>query len=994
MKNLSRRILASLAALLVLLPVSAQQRNITLTLQDASSGEPVAFATVSLTKKGAQSAYKYMLTNDKGQATLEKLASGEYVLKAELLGYKALSRDVKVEKEPIDLGVLKMDPDTEMLEAARVSDVGNPIVIKKDTIEYNASSFKTTDNDMLEQLLKKLPGVEVAEDGSITANGQTISKITIDGKTFFLDDPQLASKNIPAKIIDKVKVVEKKSEQAEFTGIDDGNEEFVIDLSIQKGMMHGLFGNVMLGGGHDVPSPENTMNDWRFQGAGFLGRFTDKDQISVILNGNNTNNRGFNDLAGSMMQGMRGGGGGMGRGQGGWGMGNGITTSWMAGLNGATTLFDNKMDLQGNYLYNGSSKYVEEISDKITYLDGYNRIDHSQGSSVTGTWGHRVGARVEHKFSENTSILFQPQFNFGGGDFSEQSDFYADKDLLDGKDPTRLSEGFSRNLGSSRNQQANGFLLFRQRLGAPGRTLSVMGRYNFQNTDMEGLNQSLTVNHSGGAATTDPVNQRYDQNRFNRSLSARLTYTEPLGKGFFVEANYSFSWSKNTSWKNTFSSQDNSALAADVLALSARDQYRPFNPESDGQSDLYSNSILNRSIDQRIGANFVYQVDKLRAQLGVAANPNHTYNETKGYSPFDSGVRWNWAPQAMFWYEFGENSNARFFYFGRSQQPSTNQLMPVLDNSNPLAVSLGNPYLTPYFNHGFRGEFRMTNKKTFFSLNFNLDGNINQNPVVSATWYEDGSAAQYSMPVNGHTGGNVNVRMFINVPIAKSKFSIFSMTRAGYTNSSSYVGSAALNMSGYYKDDGTFDYDKFHTEVPDMDKDARFSLNTIQSVVAVERLRLTYRSDLVELTAGARTRMNKSWYTIATARTQTTWNNQLTASMNWTIPGGVGLVADVNYNWYRGYTTPQESEVILNAEITKLLFKKRMTLSLKAYDILAQAKNLSISDASNYHSESWNNTLGRYIILSVTWRFGNYGDAMKNMRGGPGGPGGGRPPRM
>ncbi len=993
MDNRIRRFFACIAALLLILPLSAQNRSVSLTLQDSSTKEPVAFATVSLTKKGAQSAYKYALTDDKGQASIDKVASGEYTLKAELLGYKALSLDVKVEKDPVALGIVKMDPDTELLDAARVSDVGNPIVVKKDTIEYNASSFKTTDNDMLEQLLKKLPGIEVAEDGSITANGQTINKITIDGKTFFLDDPQLASKNIPAKIIDKVKVVEKKSEQAEFTGIDDGNEEFVIDLSIQKGMMHGLFGNVMAGAGHDVPSPNNDMNDWRFQGAGFMGRFTEKDQISVILNGNNTNNRGFNDLAGSMMQGMRGGGGGMGRGQGGWGMGNGITTSWMAGINGATNLLDDKMELQGNYLYNGSSKYVEEITDKTTYLDGYNRIDHTDGSSITGTWGHRVGARVEHKFSENTSILFQPQFNFGGGSFSEQSNFTAEKDLLDGSEIQQLSRGFSRNLGTSRNQQANGWLLFRQKLGTPGRTLSIMGRYNFQNTDMEGINQSLTTNFSGGSSTDDPVNQRYDQNRFNRSLSSRLTYTEPLGKGFFLEANYEFSWSKNTSWKNTFDSSDNSLLDAGIIPNAARDQYKPFDPESGGLNDLYSNEIYNRSIDQRIGANFVYQMDKLRAQIGFAANPNNTLNKTKGYEDFNPGTRWNWAPSAMLWYDFADNSNARFFYHGRTHQPSTNQLMPVLDNSNPLAVSLGNPYLTPYFTHGFRGDFRLTNKKTFFSLNFNLDGNLNQNPIVSATWYEDGSAAQYSMPVNGHTGGNVNARMFINAPIGKTGLSIFSMTRGGYTNSSSYVGKSGLDMSGYYKDDGSFDYNKFHTEVPDLDADGRFSLNTIRSVVAAQRLRLTYRNDFVELTAGARTRMNKSWYTIATAKTQTTWNNQLTGSMNWTIPGGVGLVADVNYNWYRGYTTPQDSEVILNAEITKLLFKNRMTLSLKAYDILAQAKNLSITDASNYHSESWNNTLGRYIILSVTWRFGNFGDAMKNMRG-PGGPRGGGPRRM
>ena len=243
----------AVAILFVVLPLSAQaQYSVKLKLIDDKTGEPVAFATASLTPKGATAASKYVLTDDKGQASITKVAKGVYSLKAEIMGYKTYTQELNVEKN-INLGEVRMLEDAVALDAAKVSAVGNPITIKKDTIEYNASSFKTSDNDMLEQLLKKLPGVEVEADGSITANGETIKKITIDGKTFFLDDPQLASKNIPAKIIDKVKVVEKKSDQAMFTGIDDGEEETIIDLKLRPGMAEGWFGNVMAGGGHDVP---------------------------------------------------------------------------------------------------------------------------------------------------------------------------------------------------------------------------------------------------------------------------------------------------------------------------------------------------------------------------------------------------------------------------------------------------------------------------------------------------------------------------------------------------------------------------------------------------------------------------------------------------------------------------------------------------------------------------------------------------------------------
>lgn len=964
--------------------------TVTLSLTDSSTGDAVGFATVSITKPGTQKPYKYALSDDKGKTVFEKVAAGKYVLKAELLGYKPLTKDIEV-KGKLDLGALKMDPDKQVLDAASVSAAGNPIVIKKDTIEYNASSFKTTDNDVLEDLLKKLPGVEVSEDGTVTANGQTISKITIDGKTFFLDDPQLASKNIPAKIIEKVKVVEKKSDQAEFTGIDDGNDETIIDLSIQKGMMNGLFGNVMAGVGHDVRKQvtgselSSGNGDWRYQGAGFMGRFTDKNQISVVLNGNNTNNRGFNDLSGSMMQGMRGGGGGMGRGSRGWGPGNGITTSWMGGLNGNTSLFDGKMDLGGNYLYNNNETYVEEESKRITYLDDHNLIYNNKGSNTTYSDGHRFGVRLEHKFSENTSILFQPQVSFGNGDFNEVSDFST---LTEKSGVTsKTNYGFTSNTGSNNNWRTNGFFLFRQKLGKAGRTISFNAHYNFSGNETSGFNQSRTTTYDEfGVADSDSViNQRYNQNQDTKSLSGRLTYTEPLGKGFFVEANYEASWNRTSSTKNTFDSGVVSDFGRDNLI---------YNPVDEKINEVYSSEIINRYINQRIGANFVYQKDKLRAQAGMSANPTYTHNETSGYDTYDNHVL-NWAPQAMLWYDIDDNTNVRGFYFGRSQQPSVSQLMRVPDNTNPLSVSFGNMYLEPYFNHSFRSDFRHTNKKNFLSVNAGLDGGIVKNPIVNAQWYGT-NGAQYSIPVNGKDSYNGSFRIMLNSPIAKSNFSVFLMSRASYSKSSSYVGSSSFDMGKYYEGDNydaeNFLADKFLEDFHSLD----FTLNNLQTVGLMERLRLTYRNDVVELTAGGRTRMSKSWYTIANQSTNMTWSNQVSASMNWTVPGGLGIVADGNYNWYNGYTTDQGTQLILNAKITKMLFKDKFTLALNAYDILDQAKNLSISDSSNYHTETLNNTLGRYIVVSLTYRFGNFG-GKGGRRMGPGmgrGPMGPPPPRM
>ena len=970
MKHYIRTVTFFLLALLASVTASAQsQVSVSLRLVDSKTSEPVSFATVSLTVKGQDTPVKYVLSDIDGKAELTKVRRNTYILKAELMGYKPYSQEVKLEKD-VNLGDIKMEEDVEVLDAARVTDVGNPIVIRKDTIEYTASSFKTSDNDMLEELLKKLPGVEVEADGSITANGETITKITIDGKTFFLDDPQLASKNIPAKMIEKVKVVEKKSDQAIFTGIDDGEHETVIDLSMRPGMMKGWFGNVMGGGGHDVPGAGSDMNDWRYQGAAMAGRFTDKSQISVILNGNNTNNRGFNDMAGSMMQGMRG-GGGMGMGMGGWGRGNGITTSWMGGLNGAFTLLDDKMDLAGNYLYNGSINDVMEESSKITYLeDGSRLLNDETGTGRTMTQGHRFGMRLEHKFSENTSILFEPQFNFGYGNFNENSLFSTATERDGVATPT--NEGYTSRNGLNDNWRTSGFLLLRQRLGKPGRTISANFRYSFSDNNMHGFNQSLTSIYDLQTAeqSNEVVNQRYDQNSKSTSLSGRVVYTEPLGAGFFIETNYQYSWNKNTSYKNTFNS------ATDELL----DGMLQYDDHGEMPDPIYSNSINNTSQNHRAGASLTYQKEKIRAQLGAAYNPTVTDNVTSGHDPYHN-VSHNWSPQASLNYEFNDNTNIRFFYWGRSAQPSTNQLLPVPDNSNPLNISLGNPNLNPYFNHSLRGNFGYTNKKTFTSVNARFGAGLVQDAITNAQWY-DPSGVQYSIPVNGPGTGNVDLRVMVNSPFGKSGFSIFSMSYGRYNQSTSFIGSGALESEKYYdSENATFDYAAFNRDYSDLSKSDDFVNNKTQTMSFTQRLRLTYRNDFVEVTVGGRTRMNKSWYTMKNSQLKATWNNQIDASMNWTIPGGINIISDVDYNWYNGYTTPQEDEIILNAEITKLLFKNKCTLALKAYDILGQSKNLSVSDSANYHIETRNNTLGRYIILSLTYRFGNFG-----------GPGGGRGP--
>ncbi len=979
---LMKRILISLVSIFASIVLSAQNYNVTVKLEDATSGEPVGFATVSLTPERGSA--KYSLSDHDGKAVVEKVRVGKYTFKAEIMGYKPFSQLVEV-KEALDLGTIKMELDQEVLDAASVSATGNPIIIKKDTVEYNASSFKTTDTDMLVNLLKKLPGIEVEDDGTIKANGEAITKITIDGKTFFLDDPQIASQNLPAKMIEKVKVVKKKSEQAEFTGIDDGEEETIIDLSVQKSMMNGLFGNVTGGVGHDIPSKENDLNDWRFNGNAMIGRFTDSQQLSFIGNGNNgAGGMGFTNRGGNMMGQMMGGGRGMG---GFGGFGGGITTSWMGGVNGAYDLLDDKMELAGNYMYAGSNTRSRQDSYKETYMtDGSTQIQETGNESLQRNNNNSVGIRLEHKFSDNTSILFEPQFNYSRGSYNQSQVF--DTWMNQQNDGNKLNSGFSINYGLNSNWQTSGRFIFRQRLGIPGRTVSVRLNWNLSNNHSDGYNQSVTESYAGLPPTL--VNQHVDQSSKSRSAGGNIVYTEPLGGGFYVEGRYEYNYSITNSNKDVYN--HDGAYKYDVDARTM--EYR-----ADGEKDKdYSNVIMNRNIRQNARLSLMYQEGDLRAQLGIAANPQNQYNNTND-KIYDSGTILNWAPNASLFYDFNENANIRLWYNGRSGQPSVSQLMPVLDNSNPLRMSLGNPYLKPYFNHNGNLELEFSNRQTFFTARMNLQGSMGQNPIVNASWYDE-RGRQYTFPVNGRNTYNGSARIMVNAPIAKSNFSISNMSNISYSKSSSYQGASALDVREYWNEKMTvFNYELFHNDHPDMDQDPNFIVNNTRNLNVMERLRLNYRSDDLEVAVNGGTRFSKPWYSIKTAGVteNITWNNSVGGSINWTVGyTGLQLTTDANYNWYNGYKTEQPSRLIWNAGISMPIIYNSATISLNASDILGQRKSLSVSDTENYHQETRSLSIGRYIILSFTWRFGTFGGrngrmgGFGPMGGGRGGFGGGR----
>ncbi|MCQ2152616.1 MAG: outer membrane beta-barrel protein [Bacteroidales bacterium] len=964
MKDFYKRAALLILSVTISLDALAGGFSVRMKFIDAKSGAGVEYATVSLTKQGSDKVLKYTQTDSKGNAALDGIPEGVYVLKGILLGYNDYSGTVEVRKD-VNLGELKMSVSAEYLKGAVVTDVGNPIVVKKDTIEHNVSLMHSSDNDVLEDLLKRVPGVEVNSDGTITANGKTVSKIQIEGKEFFTNDPSLASKNLPAKIVEKVRVVEKKSDQARFTGIDDGEEETVLDLGIKKGMMNGWLGNFSAGGGMDVRDKgldgAAQENDFRYQGAGLAANFTDNSQLAFVGNINNTNNRGFQDMMASTMGGMR--GGGM-RG----GDNNGISNSFMVGGNGGYT-FKDKSEVVANAMGNGNRRYVEESTARTTYnSDGSSLFATEDGTNYNNTYGIRAGGRAEINLSENASLIIEPGFRYGWGDYEEKNLFATDKTLSGGGN-YKVNDGNSLSTGKSNSVNADGRIVYRQKLGKPGRTLSVNARYQFSDTKLDGSNYSLTnayeePDQAGHQAfTSKTVDQQFNQKSNSNSINARLAYTEPLGKNFYLEANYRIRTSRNNSVKDTYDKDD-------------KGQYTR-------KDDLYSSNVTNRYMTHIAGLSLMKQEEKYNLTIGATIEPNKTVNETRG-AKLDTSLTLkvlNWSPNARFDYNFTDHKMLRINYRGNSTQPSINQLMPIPDNSNPQRQVLGNMELNPSFNHELRMMYRGTSMENFSSIHAELNGNFTPRSIVNATW-TNAAGVQYSVPMNYEKPTySANGMFMFNSPIGKSKFSLMSFTRLNYGNGVSFVGDSNIDPQ---------------------DKNSYLNLdnytsNRYQNVSANENLRLTYRRTIWEASVGGEVRYSQAFYEISEKNRPATWTNGIFGNvvLNSDI---ISLSTDVRYTFYKGYSEGyNDPTLVWNAEISKQLLKNRMTIAVKAYDILNQSKNTFRTTTDNYVLDTRNNTLGRYVILTITYRFGSFGGKkMMGMGGGPGpsgqgGPGGMRP---
>lgn len=729
--------------------------NVTGSVVEQGSDTPIEQATVRLLNVKDSAMVRGVVSARNGSFTLKNVKKGSYLLHITFIGYDPLYQPLQItgKKNPVNVGKLELSDGAIELGEAVVIGKAPEVTVRNDTVEYNADSYKVTEGSVLEDLLKKMPGVEVDSEGKITVNGKEVKKVMVDGKEFFSDDPKVASKNLPAKMIDKLQVLDKKSDMAQMTGFDDGEEETVINLTVKPGMKQGWFGNAY--GGYGSKD--------RYEGNAMVNRFVNNDQITFMGGANNTNNMGFSDLASTMFSGMGGGGGR----RGGFGAGSGITSSGNAGLNFSKEFKPDKLTLGGNTRYSHSDNDARSKSDRQNILPGdSSSYDNSEAMSRTKSDNFGVDFRLEWKPDTMTQLIFRPSFSFS----HSMNDNFSDATTLDNERDT-VNTNKSSNYSESNGYNLNASIDFSRKLNNKGRVFSATLSGGNSDSYSDGMNRSDIVYFNQTDALKNSIidqRSRYDNKGFN--YRAYVSWVEPIGHNNFIQATYSISQRKQEALKNVY------------------------NQDADGIYNVldsaYSQSYRNNFISQRASLSFKSQRAKFNYTIGLNLDPSYSSSENfVGDTTLSKITRKvvNLSPMAQFNYMFDKRTNLRIMYNGRTSQPSMTQLQPVADISDPTNITIGNPDLNPrYTNNVFiRFQQFIPEKQRAFMIMAN--GSYIINDIVSYTSYnqETGVKTTTYKNVNGNYSGNV--RMMLNTPLKNKKFSINSMTMASFANSNGYI---------------------------------------------------------------------------------------------------------------------------------------------------------------------------------------------------------------
>lgn len=705
-----------------------------------SLANPVPAATVVLMNPSDSSLVSFVVADTEGRFILRNAASGSQLLKVTSLGYRSYTRQIVPPQKGnvLDLGVVYLLAMTSTLEAVEVSADRPPVTVKKDTIEFNAASFQTQQNAVVEDLLKKLPGIEVDNDGNITAQGEQVKNVTVDGKKFFGSDPKVATRNLPADAVDKVQVFDKLSDQAAFTGIDDGQREKTINLELKADRRNAMFGKIEAGAGTDE----------RRQAKANFNRFSKNRQLSFLGMGNNVNQSGFGmddymNFTGGSRQMMRGGGVRVRMNDGSangiplnTGRGNGMMTTYAGGAN-INNEFNKNTEVNGSYFYNYLRHNLNQSTLRENFLKNGNYTFSENSKESNTNANHRANLTLDHKIDSTntlrfTSIFSMNETNSEQASIGENSD--ADQALISRNERRYFSDGLKTALNSN--------LLYRHRFGKPGRSMTASLQFNVNQNETDGTLDA--VNTFFQEDREEVQKQVNEQSTDNLSYSAAVSYTEPLGSRKYLEVNYSFRQNLNDVNRDVYDVNDGETTFNETLS----NRYA-----SDYQYHRAGVNLRANGEDFNFVAGTSFQQSQLEGDLRL-----RDVTTRKSFK--------NILPALRFGYNFSTTKHLRFDYETSVNEPDIQQLQPVVDNSDPFNLYAGNPDLRPAYAQSWRLNFNTFNPVNFITFFAFADVDYTANAIINAQTVDE-RLVRTITPVN--VDRNLSFRSNVNLGIPVSR---------------------------------------------------------------------------------------------------------------------------------------------------------------------------------------------------------------------------------
>ena len=946
--------------LLVSIASFAQERLVSGAIIDRDTKDPIEQVTVQLLK--TDSTYVTgAISNEKGLFHLNAPENGKYLLKITSVGYKPTVKRVVIEQDKnLALGNVVVGADAIMLKGAVVTAMAQKVTLKEDTFVYNSAAYRTPEGSVVEELVKRLPGAEVSDDGTIKINGKEVKKILVDGKEFMTGDTKTALKNLPTSIIDKIKAYDEKSDLSKVTGIDDGEEQTVLDFNVKKGMNKGLMSNIDLGIG----------NKDRYSARGMGGYFNNNNRFMLFGNANNTSDRGF-------------GGGGPRRGFGG---GNGLNASKMLAAN-YNYEEKNKFKFNTSLRWNHSDGDVWSRRSSENFMGSSSSFSNSlnQNFSRSDSWNGNI--RLEWMPDTMTNILFRPSISWTTNDsrsmglsasFNQDPYQYTEDPLSDegiekmDEVDAVINRQKSVSLSYSKNNNISGMLQLNRKLNNKGRNVTL--RMDAKYTDKDSKSISLQNAHLYLVQNEAGLDSTYQTNRYNLtpskdySYSAQATYSEPLWKATFLQFSYKFTYSYSKSDRSTY---DFSKYSFDGISPEYG-AWGNYLGRLDGELGDYRDDKLSRYSEYR---NYTHDIQvmmrfirqKYNLNFGVMIQPQRSKFIQDYQGKYVDTVRTvtNVSPTLDFRYRFSKMSNLRVNYRGTTSQPSISQLLDITDNSDPLNISKGNPGLKPSFTQNFRLFYnnfvQNHNKGVMTYINFSTTSNSISNKVE----YNEKTGERTTTPENINGNWNVMGAFMFNCSIdSTGVWNINTDTNLGYNHYVSYLS---------------------------LDKSQDSQKNTTQNTTWNERLSLSYRNDWLELSLDGTLAYNHAKNKLQPNSNLDTWQFSYGPSMTLTAPWGTSLNTSLSCSSRRGYSdaSMNTDEFVWNAQLSQGFLKgKPLTVMLQFYDLLHQQSTFSRAISSVSRTDTEYNAINSYAMLHVVYRMNLFGgkDARKENRGeGPGG---------